>query len=448
MSTRRLYPQLAAGALALASLAAFPHAAAAQAPLPGTLFQLSTCDTCLQRNPVVAGDAGGHFLTAWDGVRNVVNDVVFGRVFASPDEALAADFTVQPSLTPPPPQFDSAATADGQGNFIVAWATISGDQSTILAQRYTPRGRPLGAPIEIASDAAGSPTAPSDFAPAVAAAPGGGFVIVWVNQNPLASATTPPRVMLRRYDSTGAATGAAVQVSTGLATGDRPAVCVSSTGRVHVAWTDFDAFHPFEASKIGVVLRRLTPANVLVGPEQVISPAVDDESSVAVSCGPVNNFVVAWQTAQSPAVSGSDVVAQRFTRLAQPSGAPFVLNQVVDQDQKNPALLGDGSGAFVAVWEGAPNAYNGVHGRRFAANGTPASNEFAVYRAGQGDLTVLRPAIAGIGDAGGFVVVVSAPAGVGGPTSPGRAGGWAAAAAAAPEAQSTGNGSAADGLWQ
>jgi hypothetical protein len=446
MSIHKLSSRLAAGALALVSLSALPQAAAAQTPLPGALFQLSTCDNCLQRNPVVAGDASGHFLAAWDGVTDVVHDIVFGRVFGGAGDPLAAEFTVQPSLAAPPPQFDAAATADGQGNFIVAWATISGDQSTILAQRYTPRGRALGAPIAVASDAAGSPTAPSDFAPAVAAAPGGGFVVVWVNQNPQASASTPPRVMLRRYDATGVATGDAIQVSTGLATGDRPAVCVSSTGRAHVAWTDFDAFHPFEASRIGVVLRRLTPANVLVGPEQVISAAADDESSVAISCGPVNNFVVAWETAQAPAVSGSDIVAQRFTRLAQPSGAPFVLNQVVSQEQKNPALLGDGSGAFVAVWEGAPNAYNGVRGRRFAANGTAASTEFVVYRAGPGDLTALRPAIAGIGDDGAFVVVVSAPDGVVGRTFTLPAAAMAAAQAT-PEALGTGNGSGADGLW-
>ncbi len=447
MSIRKLHPQLAAGALALGSLAALPHAVAAQAPLPGALFQLSTCDTCLQRNPVVAGNAGGHFLAAWDGVSDVVHDIVFGRVFDGPNEPLAADFTVQPSLAQPPPQFDSAAASDGEGRFIVAWATISGDQSTILAQRYAPGGRPLGAPVEVASDAAGSPTAPSDFAPAVAAAPDGGFVVVWINQNPQDSASTPPRVMLRRYDVNAAATGAAIQVSTGLATGDRPAVCVSSTGRAHVAWTDFDALNPFEASKIGVVLRRLTPANVLVGPEQVVSPAVDDESSVAISCGPVNNFVVAWQTAQPPAVSGADIVAQRFTRLARPNGAPFVVNQVVDRDQKNPALLGDGSGAFVAVWEGTPSSYNGVRGRRFTASATPASNEFAVYRAGQGDMTTLRPAIAGIGEAGAFVVVVSAPGGVVGRTFTLPAGATAAAAATPEAAGTTGNGSGAEGLW-
>jgi large repetitive protein len=416
MSTRKVSSQRLAGALALGFFAALlPRAAAAQVPLPGEVFLLSACDNCLQRNPVVAGDASGNFLAAWDGVSNVVHDIVFGRAFAGAADPLEADFSVQPSLSPPPPQFDSASAADGEGNFIVAWATISGDQSSILAQRYNAKGSPLGSPIQVASDAAASPAAPSDFAPVVAAAPGGGFVVAWINQNPQDSATTPPRVMLRRFAGSGAPTGAAVQVSTGLATGDRPALCVSSTGRAHLAWTYFNAFNPFEPSSIGVVLRRLTPANVLVGPEQIISPAVDEESSVAVSCGPVNGFTVAWETAQPPAVSGSDIVAQRFTRLARPIGAPFLVNQVVDQNQKNPALLGDGTGAFVAVWEGAPNGYNGVRGRRFAANGTPLSNEFSVYRAGQ-DLSLLRPAIAGIGDSGEFVVVVSAPGGVAGRT--------------------------------
>lgn len=432
MSIRTLSRSSVVGALALAgAAAAATPAALAQTPQPGAVFQLSSCDTCIGRNPVVAGNSAGHFIAAWDGVSDVVHDIVYGRVFAGAADPLAPDFSVVPNVSVPPPQFDAAAASDSEGRFLVAWATVGGDQSSILVQRYTQRGRELGAPIVVASDAAASPSSPSDYAPAVAAAPGGGFVVVWVNQNPQATGATPPHVMLRRYDATGAPAGEAVQVSTGLATGDRPAVCVSSTGRAHVAWTYFADFSPFEPSPVGVVLRRLSPANVPAGPEQVIAPAVDDQSSVAVSCGPVNSFVVAWQTAQPPAVSGSDIVAQRFTRLAQPIGAPFLLNQVVDQDQKNPALLGDGSGAFVAVWEGTPNSYNGARGRRFAANGTPLSNEFVVYRAGPGDMTVLRPAIAGVGEAGGFVVVVSAPGGVAGRTFTLPAG----AAAAAPASE-------------
>ncbi|HYL05766.1 MAG TPA: hypothetical protein VE075_06985, partial [Thermoanaerobaculia bacterium] len=178
--------------------------------------------------------------------------------------------------------------------------------------------------------------------------------------------------------------------------------------------------------------------------------------------GPGNTYVVAWQTAQPPAASGSDIVARRFTRLGRAVGVPLVLNQLADGEQRNPALVADATGAFVAVWEGNPGGVNGVRGRRFAGNGAPLSDEFSVFNAGQGDLSVLRPALSGVGSRNGFVVAVDAPGGVVGRVFSVTGAGAAAAgpsdagadagAEAGPEAAvdgsgTTGNGRGAGGLW-
>ena len=459
MASRKLPSHLAAGALALGAALAAPAATWAQ-PKPGHLFRLSSCFTCAQHNPMVAGNAAGNFLGAWVEPTNVVSEGVFARLFDASLAPLGDDFEVESGAPGAPPQFDSAVAADTQGNFVVAWASLADDQSVILAQRYDPKGNPLGAQIEVASDPASSPATPSDSKPAVAAAPGGGFVVAWVSLVTGDAPPGPPRVMARGFDGAGAPTGPAVQVSTGLALGDRPSLCVSSTGRIHAAWTFADVLLPFQPNLVGVVVRRLSPAGVPIGDEQVVAPPVDDESSVAIACGPGNTYVVAWQTAQPPAVSGSDVVAQRFTRRGRAAGAPFVLNQLVDQDQRHPALFFDRTGAFVAVWEGRPGGLNGVRGRRFNGDGTPLSNEFAVYNAGPGDVTLLRPAISGLGSGTGFVVAVDAPLGVVGRVFAVAGAGRAAAAAdagagsgpageglAVAGGATTGNGRGADGLW-
>jgi hypothetical protein len=454
MSSRELSSNLAAGALALGILAALPAVSRAQSPQPGPLFHLSSCTGCAEHGPVVAGNGAGDFLTAWDAETNLVQQEVMGRLFDGPNTPLGGDFEVQAALAePPPPQFDAAAATDAQGNFILTWATLADDESRILAQRYDAKGNPLGAEILVAADAAGSPSTPADFKPAVAATPDGGFVVAWVNQPSDPAAGPTPRVMSRRFAAGGAAVGAAVQVSTGLAMGERPSLCVSFTGRVHVAWTFADAYHPFEPNLAGVVLRRFEVGDVPTGPEQVVAPALDSASSAAISCGPGNNFVVVWQTAQAPAVSGSDIVAQRFTRRGRALGAPFLVNQLTDREQKNPALATDASGNFVVVWEGNPYGVNGVRGRRFTAWGQPLSDEFLVFRAGRGDLTVLRPAIAATGAGGGFVVVVDAAGGVFGRHFTAAASARAAVAAGGPGAAeaaagaSTGNGRGAGGLW-
>jgi hypothetical protein len=254
-----------------------------------------------------------------------------------------------------------------------------------------------------------------------------------------------------------------VQLSTSFPLSDRPSLCVSSTGRIHAAWTFTDELLPFQPTPVGVVVRRLSPAGVPIGPEQVVSPASDVETSVAIACGRGNTYVVAWQTAQAPAVSGSDIVVRRFTRRGRAVGAPFVLNQQVDGDQINPALAVDSSGAFVAVWEGNPAGFQNVRGRRFAANGTPLSDEFTVYNAGQGNFLALRPAVAILG-AGSFVVALNAPEGIFGrvfSVSGSKAATDAADAADADTADAvaalkaaavkgvgtTGNGRGAGGLW-
>jgi len=169
---------------------------------------------------------------------------------------------------------------------------------------------------------------------------------------------------------------------------------------------------------------------------------------VSIACGLGNTYAVAWQTAQAPAVSGSDIVVRRFTRLGRAVGVPFVLNQQVDGDQRNPALVADSAGNFVAVWEGNPGGLQNVRGRRFGANGTPLSDEFTVYNAGPGNFAALRPALAILG-VGGFVVAMDSPAGILGRvfSVSGSRPASEEAAAAADAAGTTGNGRGAGGLW-
>jgi hypothetical protein len=450
---RPVVPLLALCALFVLGLGAAPTALTAQ-PVGGAVFPLSTCKTCTQSDPVVAGNTAGDFAAAWNAVTDVVQQDVFGRFFSPAAAPFTGILPVGPLAEASAPQFDAAAAADQQGNFIVAWAALAGGQSTVQAQRFTRRGRPLGAAIEVASDPAAGPVAPADSLPAVVGTPDGGFVVAWIALT-ASQPGAPPRVMARFFDADGVAEGAAILVSTGLALANRPSLCVSATGRLHVAWTFANTAQPFQASLAGVVLRRLAPGGVPIGPEQVVAPALAAESSAAITCGPGNTFVVAWQTDQAPAAAGSDIVAQRFTRLARAVGAPFLVNQATDQDQKNPAIFHDPTGAFVVVWEGTPNGVNSVRGRRYADSGAPLSDEFVIYRGLQGDVTTLRPSISGVGAGASFVVALNGPQGVVGRayTVGGAAAGAGKAAAPGEEdedetAAVTGNGSGESGLWR
>ncbi|HVT61475.1 MAG TPA: hypothetical protein VHR45_24145 [Thermoanaerobaculia bacterium] len=379
----------------------------AQAPKPGGLFSLSTCFGCQQRMPAVAGNGAGDFMTVWEGGTALVAQGVFGRPFDPSARPRGGDFQVQQAgRSSQPPQFDAAVATDAQGNFVIAWSSSVDDISSILAQRFDPAGTPLGSAIEVASDPSGSPTTPSDSRPAVAGTPDGGFAVAWVSlAPPSAPAGSPPRVMLQRFDSTDATSGPRLQLSTGLAFGDRPSVCVSATGRVVAAWTFADAFRPFEADLLGVAARRVSPGGVLIDADELeVAPAQARDAWVGVSCGRGNTFVVAWHSDQAPATSGLDVVAQRFTRRGRAAGSTFLVNQIGDGDQRNPVVFHDAAGNFTIVWESQSAVRPGIRGRRFAIDGTPLSSEFPILRVAKGLQLALRPAAAATSP-NSFVVV-------------------------------------------
>ncbi|HVT18959.1 MAG TPA: hypothetical protein VHQ90_22585 [Thermoanaerobaculia bacterium] len=388
--------------LVFAALAAVAAPGAAEPRPAGGLFALSGCRTCQQHFPSVAGSEAG-FLAVWEGADATVRQGVFGRPFDHSALPLAADFQVEKGAQQqPPPQYDAAAGVDAQGNYVVVWATIANDLSSIVAQRYTPAGAPAGQAVVVASDPASSPTIPADFKPAVAGTPDGGFAVAWMSLDPAGGAT---RVMERRYDASDQPTADAIQLNDDFPTGERPGICVSDTGRVIVAWTFADSFQPFQAGKSGVGVRRIYAGGTPIEEELVVAPPTAANSAAAsVSCGKRNSFVVTWHSEQQPAVSGSDVLAQRYSRKAHAIGPTFVVNQKTAGDQKNPAIFHDAAGSFVIVWESTAQGAIGVFGRRYATNGDSLSDEFPVYTS-TGEQVQLRPAIAAAGQDGGFVVV-------------------------------------------
>jgi hypothetical protein len=398
------------GALALGlSVSAWAGPTAQGAP-----FHVSSCTACIQQAPAVAGVSSGAFLTVWKGASAADPNGVSGRFFTSMGNPRGADFLANKELVGD--QYDPAVAADAQGSFIVVWAEVANGNSEIKGRRYQANGTPLGAPFKVNQDQTGTPTIPADFNPAVAALKDG-FIVAWMNLLPTGNGFpgTTPQVLARKLSTTGAPVGNQVKISTGLVNGDRPDVCVDSSGRPVVVWTSVDGFPLFEANHKGVSLRRLTPAGVPTGTtETVVAAPTSDSVKPAVSCGTGSTFVVVWHSNQAPAVDRYDILGQRFSRLGRPVGKTFVVNTATAQDQRNPSVAFDPKGNFVVVWQSYVSAQKaGVYGRRFAASGTALSTEFEVT-SGPNDATAAgNPDVATVGTAGNFVVVWQAGGGQG-----------------------------------
>jgi hypothetical protein len=373
----------------------------------GAPVRVSACTTCIQQSPAVAGAPNGAFLAVWEGTSATDSNGVSGRFFTITGAPRGGDFLASQNLAAD--QYDGAVARNAQGNFMVVWSQVSAGNSEIMAQRFQATGARLGAAIQVNQDPTGTTTIPADFKPAVAATQDGGFIVVWMNLLPAGPGFpgTTPQVLARKISAAGVPLGTQVTISTGLVKGDRPDVCVDSSGGPVVVWTSVDGFPLFESNHKGVSLRRLTAAGAPTGTaETVVAPPLTTAAKPAVSCGNGGTFVVVWNSDQPPASDRADIVGQRFTRLGRPNGAVFRVNGTTAGNQSSPAVVYDPKGNFDVVWQTYTSAQSvGVYGRRFAATGSPLTPDFTVVSGPNNTTAAASPDIAAIGGTGNFVVV-------------------------------------------
>ena len=109
----------------------------------GTQFQVNTYTTFAQKNPSVSSDAAGRFVVAWDGEGSTGTDTgaysVQARRFGPAGGALTPEFQV--NTYTPSYQREPAVSADGAGNFVVAWQSFGsngtdGEGYGVHARRY------------------------------------------------------------------------------------------------------------------------------------------------------------------------------------------------------------------------------------------------------------------------------------------------------------------------
>lgn len=397
-------PLPAVGAL----LVLLPSVALAADPRPaGAEISLGTCADCRQQAPAVAGTPSGAFAAVWEGGSAADSRGLLARFFTTKGRPRSAERQVNRSL--PPEQYDAAVAADpGNNYYVVAWSEVERGDSDVLVQRFKSTGVPVGAEIRVSVDNPADPEPGADYAPAVASAADGGFVVAWIRFVPPgpSSPATEPEVLARRYDKAGKPLGAQIRLSAGVVKGTAPDVCVTTSGGAAVVWTSLDERRPFEPSLEGVSLRRLAPNGAPAAPEQIVIKPEAEAAGAAVSCGPGNTFVVAYELGLNGITDESDIFARRFTRLGRPAAGPALrVNTTTEGRQRSPAISHDLAGNAVVVWASSISGVPGseaVVARRIGPAGSPLSGEVAAH------LSPVRPSspdVAHPGKDGGFVVV-------------------------------------------
>jgi hypothetical protein len=328
----------------------------------GTEFQANSYTTNSQYWPRVASNARGAFVITWNSyLQDASAYAAVGQKFSATGVRVGAEFVAN-SYTPGY-QYGVSPAVAADGSFVVAWDSFpfdpgppgqDGSGSSVNARRFNTNGVATGVEFRVNSYTTGD-----QAYSAIAAAPGGSFVVAW--QSPQDGSGFG--IMARRFDSAGGALGAEFQVNVTTA-GPQvvPSVAVNANGSFVVVW------HSSDGSGYGIFGRRFDAAGVAVGAEFAVNT---NTSGIQYTYGVTNdaegNFVVSWASLTGDG-SNYGVFGQRFTAAGARRGAEFRVNSFTTGVQYMPAAASDPVGNFLVAWTSEPDQdgdLGGVFGQRF-----------------------------------------------------------------------------------
>jgi hypothetical protein len=288
----------------------------------GSVFQVNSYTTGLQKAPDVSADAEGDFVVVWTSPDGSYDGISAQR-YTSAGVAQGGEFQVNTYTTDLQGFRGAAVAAADDGDFMVAWSSPEQDGSYvgIFGRRYSSAGVAQGGEFQV-----NTYTTQSQVYPGVAADAQGDFVVVWLDYETLS-------VVGRRYSSAGVPQSGEFQVnSSPTALPYPPAVAADGDGNFVVVWRGYD-------NEYDIFARAYSSAGEAQGGEfRVNSYTTGDQISPAVTADGAADFVVVWQ-------SGNvyDVVGRRL----QEDGDGIPVGTDDCPEEANPDLLdsdGDGTG--------------------------------------------------------------------------------------------------------
>jgi hypothetical protein len=133
-------------------------------------------------HPRIASDPSGNFVVAWEGL-TAGGSVVLSRRFNAAGTALSGQLMVDAS--PTGPAHDPVVAANAVGDFVIAWDALNldGSGAAVLTQAFDNRSQPLGGKLQLNTTTAGDQA----FAGAGLSA-GGSLMVAWQSQTAAADA--------------------------------------------------------------------------------------------------------------------------------------------------------------------------------------------------------------------------------------------------------------------
>lgn len=209
----------------------------------------------------------------------------------------------------------------------------------------------------------------------VAALADGGFVVIWYNQK---VGGTGFGAYGQRYDTDGSAVGDEFHVNTGTSnTGSLPSVASLAGGGFVVTWIAWQQVG--DSSALGIFARQFdADGNSIADDFCVNSFTANSQTHAAVTGLADGGYVVTWMS-EGQDGSGYGIFAQRYAADGTATGEEFPVNTTVTGEQQIPEVTTVADGGFIISWCGKGTGdNNGVFAQRYAADGSPAGEEFRI----------------------------------------------------------------------
>jgi hypothetical protein len=285
-----------------------------------------------QSEPAVAALPGGDFVVVWNSnAQDGDSRGVFGRLIAPDLTALSIEFQVN-SYTSGRQEAPVVASA-GDGRFLVVWETFGQDGSSggLSGQLFAVDGEQLGAEFQV-----NTVTERTQYNPAIAGAPGAGFVVVWDGG----------RIVGQRFDSLGGPSGPEFDAS--VQSGSSPSLAMDEVGGYVVAW------QTFEDTNYELFARRFEAGGgALGGTARLNEITFGNQARPAVSMLASGDVLVVWQHSRFQVED--DVIGRLFDRGLQPLTGEFIVNAYTFGYQQEPAVVRTGGSEFLVAWQSDPD---------------------------------------------------------------------------------------------
>jgi len=315
--------------------------------------------------PSISADGSGNFVIAWTPMHNCDTDI-YAQRYLSDGTASGSNFKVNDDQGSADHIFPSIST-DGSGNFVITWIDSRNGNSDIYAQRYLSNGIALGSNFKVNDDQG---SAGQSF-PSISTDGSGNFVITWHDRR---NYDWNSDIYAQRYLSDGTASGSNFKVNDdqGSAYQGYPSISADWSGNFVMTWVDkrngdYDIYAQRYSSD-GNALGTNFKVNDDQGSAALHSPSISTDGS--------GNFVITWGDKRN---GDSNIYAQRYSWGGTASGSNFKIND--DQgsaSQYNPSISTDGSGNFVITWGDYRNGDSDIYAQRYLSDGTASGSNFKI----------------------------------------------------------------------